>query len=125
MQDFGENKPHKSDLLEGSEEESGVAAAAATAADRELFFFLSCFLAFLLSLSLSLSFFFSPRSCTGGDCDKECFLLRFLSTVCFVFREHDDSRGGISVSILFVMILGSYSGFHSFKARRFGFRVII
>ncbi|CAK9873944.1 unnamed protein product [Sphagnum jensenii] len=38
MQDFGENKPHKSDLLEGSEEESGVAAAAATAADRSEFF---------------------------------------------------------------------------------------
>jgi hypothetical protein len=38
MQDFGENKPHKSDLLEGSEEESGVAAAAATATDRSEFF---------------------------------------------------------------------------------------
>jgi len=93
MQDLGENKPHKSDLLEGSEEESGVAAAAATAADRELSFYLSFFLAF--SLSLSLSFFFPPRSCRGGDCDKECFLLRFLSTVCFVFREHDDSRGWV------------------------------
>ncbi len=82
--------------------------------------FLSFFLAFSLSLSLSLSFFFSPRSCRGGDCDKECFLLCFLSTVCFVFREHDDSRGGgVSVSILFVMILGSYTGFHSFKGRRF------
>jgi hypothetical protein len=55
MQDFGENKPHKSDLLEGSEEESGVvAAAAATAADRELSFYLSIFLSFFLSLSLSL-----------------------------------------------------------------------
>ncbi len=54
MQDFGENKPHKSDLLEGSEEESGVAAAAATAADRELSFYLSCF----LSLSFSLFLFF-------------------------------------------------------------------
>jgi hypothetical protein len=31
----------------------------------------------------------------------------------------------MSVSILFVMILGSYSGFHSFKGRRFGFRVIV
>ncbi len=56
MQDFGENKPHKSDLLEGSEEESGVAAAAATAADRELSFYLS----FLLSLSLFLSLSFFP-----------------------------------------------------------------
>jgi hypothetical protein len=27
--------------------------------------------------------------------------------------------GVISVSILFVMILGSYSGFHSFQGRRF------
>jgi hypothetical protein len=96
MQDLGENKPHKSDLLEGGEEESGVAAAAAaTAADRELSFYLSIFLSFLLSLSLSLSFFFPTCSCRGGDCDKECFLLRFLSTVCFVFREHDDSRGWV------------------------------
>jgi hypothetical protein len=99
MQDFGENKPHKSDLLEGSEEESGVAAAAATAADRELTFYLSFFLAFSVFFSL---FLFFPLAHVGvGIVIKSAFYFVFFqrSVLYFVNRR----------------FWGGYVGFHSFR----------
>ncbi len=57
---------------------------------------------------------------------KSAFYFVFFQRSVFYFVNMTIlGGGGLSVSILFMMILGSYSGFHSFKGRRFGFRVIV